>query len=150
MTGSRHEPPTVLEAGDISIGNVGLLDTNEAEINPAIHALFGKTLVRANIPTTAVGAGGIAEIIVLTAAQVIYVVEISITTDTQTKLELVTDTASAKTPLGTWYFPAMGGIAFASIAPGMAYRFAGTSAKNLGFQSSAAINAAGHIIYYKE
>lgn len=114
----------------------------------ANNVLATKTLIRAEFdgnPAT----GAYQEIIAANAGDQYFIVELSITQDTQNKMELVADSASGETGLWTGYVPAYGGILFdMSEQP----HFVVTDEKNLAVQNNTggSINMAGHVIYYVE
>ena len=142
----RHEPQA--PSPTLNIGNVGLLDSAEAEINPAINTLYGQTLVFARIDSDLSG-GTAVELVAGTSAKFIYVIEYAITVDTQCELEFA-EGGVPTTLAPPLYFAQRGGI-YMPRTPG--YRFKTTTlAEGLDIDEVAGVSVKirGGLWYYKD
>lgn len=135
---------------EANLGNVGLLDTGETEIDPAIDPLNGITLLHADFLNAAVANGAFYDIAPDPAAATkVKIVELSITQTVQGLTE-IRDTSNAGNLLAQWYFPAYGGI----LLPlrDRPHLVAETANEPVGLvnETGEACGYAGHVIYYLE
>lgn len=118
-----------------------------AAIKNAMVPVTPANYSRAAINITS-GAGSTTEIVAADAGGTdsIYIVQLCVTTDTQSNITVITDTAGGATPLsGDMHFAQQGGMAPAPLTLGS---FKGTADKNIGLKSSAAADLDGWVVYY--
>ena len=125
----------------------------DAEANLCVDAQIsldltpmGQTLVRADLGATAHTAATSKEWIAATASVGFYVMELSLSSDTQTVLRLCGAATGTEQYMGTWQLAQRGYIYLPYT--GIPHFISDTVNENLGLESSAGANISGHIIYY--
>ena len=148
LMGAVATPGDTVTSGDV--GGVAMDTARNLLVSLAADpgGLASKTLIRAEFdgnPAT----GAYQEIIAASAGDQYFIVELSITQDTQNKMELVADSASGETGLWKGFIPAPGSVMFAMSEQAT---FVVTDEKNLAVQNNTggSINMAGHVVYYIE
>ena len=86
--GAISSPVTV----DANIGNVGILNAAETEIDPAKNESEGQTIVYADLPSNATTAATAEQVIAAVASEKFYVLEVSLTFTTQDTVRLLEST----------------------------------------------------------